>query len=126
MSDSTSHPFFTSSRISYTENAIKQTDSSCEHGIISSNEESTTRSEHNLFDISRILSNDDESLSSDSDMSLCSFDDGMEIDLDEESHFDRPRTVHFALDVVTEVRFRPKTEPNEVAILYSNPVDWDR
>ena len=104
------------------ENATKQTDSSCEHGIISSNEESTTRSEHNLFDISRILSNDDESLSSDSDMSLCSFDDGMEIDLDEESHFDRPRTVHFALDVVTEVRFRPRR--NQTKLRFFTPILW--
>eukprot|EP00978_Attheya_sp_CCMP212_P027553 scaffold92357_cov47-Attheya_sp.AAC.3 len=126
-SATTLHPFFTLSSLSITEDAIKRTDTSGEHEYISSTEDSTTRSEQNLFDISRIASNDDQSLSSDSDMSICSFDDEMAIDLDEESHFDRPRRiVHFPFDVVTEVRFRPKTEPNQVAILFSNPRDWDR
>jgi hypothetical protein len=83
--------------------------------------------EFSSSDDDSILSNsDDISLSSDSDMSIClSDDDEMSLDLDE-SHFDSPRRVHFRFDLVTEVRFRPRTEPYQVAILFSNQNDWNR
>mmetsp|Transcript_1383 Transcript_1383/g.2469 ORF Transcript_1383/g.2469 Transcript_1383/m.2469 type:complete len:133 (-) Transcript_1383:1114-1512(-) len=82
--------------------------------------------EFSSSDDDSILSNsDDISLSSDSDMSICLSDDDMSLDLDE-SHFDSPRRVHFRFDLVTEVRFRPRTEPDQVAILFSNQNDWNR
>jgi hypothetical protein len=83
--------------------------------------------ENSSSDDDSILSNsDDISLSSDSDMSIClSDDDELSLDLDE-SHFDSPRRVHFRFDLVTEVRFRPKTEPDQVATLFSNQNDWNR
>eukprot|EP00978_Attheya_sp_CCMP212_P010312 scaffold24884_cov54-Attheya_sp.AAC.5 len=82
--------------------------------------------EYSLSDDDSILSyNDDMSLSSDSDMSICLSDDEMTLDLDE-SHFDDPRRVHFRFDLVTEVKFRPRTEPDQVEILFSNQNDWNR
>eukprot|EP00978_Attheya_sp_CCMP212_P032614 scaffold128207_cov42-Attheya_sp.AAC.2 len=91
----------------------------------SDDDDSLTSSETSLFDISILLNNDDISLYSDSDMSICLSDDDTSLYLDE-SHFDSPRRVHFRFDLVTEVRFRPRTEPDQVAILFSNQNDWDR
>eukprot|EP00978_Attheya_sp_CCMP212_P010063 scaffold24163_cov48-Attheya_sp.AAC.1 len=111
---------------SYSEVATNQKRPLEEYEFSSSDDDdSSTSSETSLFDISILTNNDDISLSSDSDMSFCLSDDDTSLDLDE-SPFDSPRRVHFRFDSVTEVRFRPRTEPDQVAILFSNQNDWDR
>jgi hypothetical protein len=127
-------PFITlkcPSNVSYSEVATPRNYPLEEYEYSSSDDDSSRSSETSLFDISILSNNDDMSLSSDSDMSLCLSDDEMSLDLDEmsldldESHFDGPRRVHFPFDLVTEVRFRPRTEPDQVMILFPNPNDWD-